>query len=174
MNFSNISNFNNVNDFIPIISSIFVVEAIIIFVIFKFLKSSKAKEWYNKFGLTAVLCDTLILLIGFIITRFLYNKVFSEFSIIKFIILFLIVQTVHDLLFYYLIVKPFPVGTNSVMDLFKEYGNEVGAGSYIGNSAMVILSSLLASLFVTNNVNTNIIVIVLCVYLYTYLINIKA
>jgi hypothetical protein len=173
MTFSDISNQNNVSDFVPIIAGIFVIEAIIIFVIFKFLGSIKGREWYNKFGLTAVLCDTLILLIGFILTRFFYNKIFSEFNIIKFILLFLVIQTVHDLLFYYLLVKPMPVGSNYIIDLFKEYGNEVGVGSYIGNSFMVIVGSLLASLFVGNKLNTNIIIIVFCVYLFTYLIHIK-
>jgi hypothetical protein len=173
MIFGDISNFNNIKDYVPMIAGIFVIEAFIIFVIFKFLSSTKGKEWYNKFGLTAVLCDTLILLIGFIITRFLYSKIFSEFNIIKFILLFLAVQTIHDLLFYYLIVKPMPVGVNSIMDIFKEYGNEVGAGSYIGNSIMVVIGSLLASLFVSNKINTNIVIIVFCVYLFTYLINIK-
>ncbi len=174
MTFNDISNFNNTDDFIPIIAGIFVIEAFIIFIIFKFLGSLVGRQWYNKFGLTAVLCDTLILLIGFIITRFLYNKIFSEFNIVKFILLFLVVQTVHDLLFYYLIVKPIPVGSNYIMDIFKEYGNEVGVGSYIGNSFMVIIGSLLASLFVSNKLNTNIIIIVFCVYLFTYLINIKS
>ncbi len=172
--FGDISNFNNVKDFVPIIASIFVVEAIIIFVIFKFLGSVTAKQWYNKYGFTAVLCDTLILLIGFILTRFFYNKLFKEFNIIKFTLLFLVIQTIHDLLFYYLLVKPMPIGANSIFDLFKEYGNEVGAGSYIGNSIMVVIGSILASLFVGNKLNSNILIIVFCVYLFTYLINIKS
>ncbi len=174
MLFGDISNQDNVSNYLPIIGGVFVTEAVFIFIIFKFLKSMKAREWYNKFGLSAVLCDTLILLIGFILTRFFYNKIFSEFNIIKFILLFLVIQTVHDLLFYYLLVKPMPYGKNSMFDIFKEYGNEVGAGSYIGNSAMVIISSLLASLYVNNKANTNIVIIVLCVYLFPYLIHIKS
>lgn len=173
MTFGDISNFNNINDYFPIIASVFLTEVIFFFIIFKFLKSVKIKEWYNKFGLSAVICDTFIITIGFLITRFLYNKIFKEFNIVKFILLFLAVQTIHDLLFYYLLVKPMPVGVNYMFDLFKEYGNETGAGSYLGNSSMVIVSSLLASLFVSNKVNTNIIIIILCIYLFPYLVNIK-
>jgi len=175
MTFGDISNFNNVNDYIHIISSICITEALIILLIFKFFDTTTGKKWYFKFGLTAVICDTLILLLAFIFTRFLYTKIFSEFNIIKFILLFLAVQIVHDFLLYYLIVKPMPVGRNLVIDMFKEYGNEMSVRSYIGNGIMIVISSILASLFISNkvNTNTNIIIIIFCIYLYTYLINIK-
>ncbi len=172
--FKDISNFDNWSDFLPILSGCLIAEIIIIIMAFTYFEGSKLRSWYNILGLSAVIVDVLILIIGFIITRFLYNKIFSEFSIIKFILLALVVQIVHDVLFYYLLVKPIPVGSNRMFDLFKEYGNEVGIGAITGDSFMMIISVLFASLLANANTNTNIIIIVCMVYLIPYLINIQA
>ncbi len=169
--FGDISNFNNSSDFLPILSGCLLAELIIIIMAFTYFKGSKLRSWYNNIGLSAVIIDVLILIIGFIITRFLYNKIFSEFNIIKFVLLALVVQIIHDLLFYYLLVKPMPIGINKIFDLFKEYGNEVSGGAIIGDSFMMIIAILFASLFANLNTNTNIILIVLCVYLIPYFIN---
>jgi len=171
--FKDISKFENWSDFLPIFSGCLIAEVIIIIMAFTFFKGSKLRAWYNNFGLSAVLIDVLILIIGFIITRFLYNKIFSKFSIIKFVLLALVVQVVHDILFYYLLVKPMPVGANRIFDLFKEYGNEVGSGAITGDSFMMIISILFASLLAGTSININIIIIVFAVYLIPYLTNIQ-
>jgi hypothetical protein len=67
-----------------------------------------------------------------------------------------------------------PVGTNKIFDLFKEYAIEVKGGAISGDSFMMIISVLLASLFAGLNINTNIIIIVFTVYLIPYLINIQS
>ncbi len=169
--FTDISNFNNSLDFLPIFSGCLVAEIIIIIMAFTYFKSSKLRAWYNNFGLSAVIVDVLILIIGFIITRFLYNKIFKEFNIIKFIFLALVVQIIHDVLFYFLLIKPMPIGVNKIFDLLKEYAVEVKGGAISGDSFMMIISVLLASLFAGFNINTNIIIIVFTVYLIPYLIN---
>ena len=176
MIFEDISNFNNISDYLPIFSGCLIAEVIIIIMAFTFFKGSKLRSWYNNFGLSAVIVDLLILVIGFIITRFLYYKIFKEFNIIKFLLLALVVQIIHDLLFYYLLVKPMPFGVNRIFDIFKEYGNEVSGGAIIGDSFMMIISVLFASLLASQSVGTNIniIIIVMSVYLIPYLINIKA
>jgi hypothetical protein len=177
--FKDISNFENWSDFLPILSGCLIAEVIIIIMTFYVFTGTKIKTWYNDFGLSAVIIDVLILIIGFIITRFLYNKIFNEFSIIKFLLLALVVQIVHDVLFYYLLVKPIPVGANRIFDLFKEYGVEAETGAITGDSFMIIMCVLFASLLAgtgantNSNINTNIIIIVFAVYLIPYLINTK-
>jgi hypothetical protein len=172
--FKDISNFNNWSDFLPIFSGCLIAEIIIIIMAFTYFKSSKLRVWYNNFGLSAIILDVFILIIGFIITRFIYSKIFKEFNIIKFVLLALVVQIIHDILFYFLLIKPIPIGSNKIFDLLKDYGSEVKGGAIIGDSFMMIISVLLASLFAGSNTNTNIIIIVLSVYLLPYLINIKA
>ena len=73
---------------------------VIFLLIFGFIKSSVLVEWYRKYNLSAVIADVLIIVIGIIITRFIYPYVFGgNFSLIKFIGLAVSIQIVHDILF---------------------------------------------------------------------------
>ena len=63
-----------------------------------------------------------------------------------------------------------PKGSNTVIDLFKRYGKEVGAGAIIGDSFMVIISSIMAALLATKKLNYNIIISIITVYTIPYLI----
>jgi uncharacterized protein YacL len=128
------------------------------------------KKWYKKYQLSAVLADVLILVIGIIITRFLYKYLFNTFSIWKFTGLAVIIQIIHDLLFYW-IFSFSPVGYNAMLDFFKEYAKEVGAGAILGDSFMMILTALLSSNFATYTFNTNIIILVISSYFFPYMIN---
>lgn len=169
--FGDISNFNKISDYLPIFNGVLISELIIILLIhIGFFKSIFLKQWYLNFNISAVIMDVFILVIGFIITRYLYKKMFNEYKLWKFILLFLIVQIIHDILFYILFEHVIPKGNNTVIDLFKKYGKEVGFGAIIGDSFMVILSCIIASLLVNKNVNFNIIFCILIVYIIPYLI----
>ena len=74
------------------------------------------KDWYLKLNINAVIADVLILVIGFILTRFFYFKLFDSYSLIKFTGLFLFIQIVHDILFYIFFEKIVPKGSNKVFD----------------------------------------------------------
>jgi threonine/homoserine/homoserine lactone efflux protein len=58
-----------------------------------------------------------------------------------------------------------------MLDFFKNYANEVGAGAIIGDSFMMILACLLSSNFATYSLNTNIIALVISLYFVPYMIN---
>ncbi len=73
MMFADISNFNNVNDYLPIINGSLAADLIIILATYYFLGTKQLKLWYSKYGLSAVLADTLILVIGIIIARLIYR-----------------------------------------------------------------------------------------------------
>ena len=166
---SNISNFNNTSHYVPILNSILVSELIILILIHVgFFKTKFLRSWYNKFGLSAVLMDVLILMIGFILTRFFYNLVFKDFSILKFTILFLIIQVIHDFCFYLFFEYIVPRNANKVIDLFKNYAKEVGVGAILGDSFMVIISCLLSVLFVKQSLNFNIILLITLSYIIPY------
>jgi hypothetical protein len=169
--FGDISNFNKISDYLPIFNGVLISELIIILLIHVgFFKSIFLKKWYLNFNISAVIMDVFILVIGFIITRYLYKKVFNEYKLWKFILLFLIVQIIHDILFYILFEHVIPKGNNTVIDLFKKYGKEVGGGAIIGDSFMVIVSCIIASLLVNKNINVNIIFCILIIYIIPYLI----
>ena len=134
--------------------------------------------WYDRFGLVAIMLDMLIVLIGFWITQKLYNYFFGssiKISLWKFILMFLCVQIIHDLLFYFIILKNSPKGSNSIFDLINTYGKKHGLYTILGDSLMVVLSLFLAWLFLDNNVSfsTHIICILLSLYIIGYLLYMK-
>lgn len=170
MLFADISNFNKISDYLPILNGCLHANLIIILAVFnKIFDSIYLKNWYNQFNLSAVIADVLILVIGIVITRFLYKFVFKTFSIWKFTALALCVQTIHDLLFY-LFFSSVPRGHNFMLDYFKDYAKEVSYGAILGDNFMMILACLLSSHIATYSKNLNIIILILSVYLIPYVI----
>jgi len=168
--FENISNFNNVNDYLPILNAVLITDMVVILLlIFGFIKSKVLVEWYKKYNLSAVIADILIIFIGIIITRYIYPKLFGEFSIIKFTILAVLVQIIHDILFY-LFFKNIPRGTNMMLDTFKDYAKETGINSILSDSGMMIMASLLSSYLTGQSLNTNSILLVVLVYILPYIV----
>jgi len=171
MIFKDISNFNNVNDYLPILNGCINADLIVLFLVFHgVFKSLYLKKWYKKYQLNAGLADILILFIGIILTRFFYKYLFTSFSIWKFTSLAVVIQIIHDFLFYFLF-KNLPLGYNSMLDFFKEYAKEVGIGAILGDSFMMISACLLSSHFATYNLNINIITLVFSVYFLPYMLN---
>ena len=174
MIFKDISNFNNVNDYLPIFNGCLNADLIFMFLLYHgAVKSKMLKLWYKKFTLSAVIADVFILMIGIIITRFIYKYFFNEFSILKFTALAVCVQIIHDVLFY-LLFKNTPLGYNYMLDFFKKYADELGGWAIIGDSFMMIMSCLLTSYFATFNLNINIITFIISVYFVPYMIYYEA
>ena len=169
--FKDISNFSNVNDYLPILNGCVSADIIIIFLLYHgVFKSYYLKKWYKKYQISAVIADVLILVIGIILARFFYKYFFTSFSIWKFTGLAVIIQIIHDILFY-LFFSSVPSGYNAMLDFFKQYAGEVGAGAILGDSFMMIIACLLSSHFATYSVNGNIILLIVSTYLFPYLIN---
>lgn len=166
----NIANFNNTNDYISILSAVIITDLIVILLLnINLIKTKSLKNWYNTFNLSAVIADVLVIVLVLILTRYLYYKIFKEFSIIKFIVLALSLQITHDILFYIMITL-IPKGSNRMIDVFKEYANEVSYWAIIADSLMMISSSLLAYYFVNLDMNTNIIILIIAIYIIPYMI----
>lgn len=169
--FKDISNFNNVNNYLPILNGCINADLIIIFLLYHgIFKSRLLEKWYKKYQLSAVIADVLILVIGIILARFFYKYFFSSFSIWKFTGLAVIIQIIHDILFYWFF-KTIPTGYNAMLDFFKEYAREVGVGAILGDSFMMILACILSSYFANYSLNTNIISLIISLYFIPYMIN---
>lgn len=165
-----IANFNNTNDYISILSAVIITDLIVILLLnINLIKTKSLKSWYNTFNLSAVIADVLVIVLVLILTRYLYYKIFKEFSIIKFIVLALSLQITHDILFYIMITL-IPKGSNRMIDVFKEYANEVSYLAIIADSLMMISASLLAYYFVNLDMNTNIIILIIAIYIIPYMI----
>lgn len=166
----NIEDFNNINDYLPLFNAVLITDLFVILLLnTRVIKSQVLRKWYSLYNLSAVIADVLIILIGLIITRAIYYYVFDSFSIVKFIILAVIVQIAHDILFY-VFFSNIPKGVNKMLDTFKDYANEVSYKAILADSGMMIMSCLIASYLVNKNTNTNIIVLISSLYLLPYLL----
>lgn len=126
MDIANIGNYKATEDWWFLLPSILLVDVIVIVLVrfFPHTFGAPINDWYDEFGLAAVLSDVSIIAIGIAITRYIYTAFFMEqegWSIMYFIALAVLIQLVHDVAFAYGIVQKIPVGHNSMIDTFKAY-----------------------------------------------------
>jgi len=146
---ANVGNYKAQEDWWFFIPAIIFVDTVVIFLVRFFPQSFvlPINQWYDEFGLAAVLSDVTIIAIGIAITRYIYTEFFMEqegWSIWYFIGLALVVQIVHDLFFAFAIVAKIPKGHNSMIDVFKAY-IEGGPLILVADAAMVAGSIGLAA-----------------------------
>ena len=148
--FPDISNFNEVSDVLFIFFGILTVDVTVLFLARYYKVGGKfLNEWYDQFNVLAVLADVMIIFIGFLITRYIYTQfLFQKFewNVIYFMLLLIVVQLLHDIFFYFCVIKPIPVGQNEMMDVFKSYANDLGA-VILGGDAMLMIGSALVAMF---------------------------
>ena len=161
------------------LTALFIVEAFLLttFRLFPKFWGSLINVWYDKFGLVAIMLDMGIVLIGFWITQQLYPYLFGssvKVSLWKFILLFLCIQIIHDILFYVLILKN-SNGSNAIFDLINSYGSKHGLYTILGDSLMVVLAICLAWAILNSDIklSTYIICILLSAYFIGYLLYMK-
>jgi len=168
---SDISNINNHYDLIYITTAVILVDLIVILIAKKTNKLGKQiNVWYDKFGMTAVLLDVTIIIIGLIITRYIFSIYNLKFSPEYFIIISLIVQLIHDMLLYKLIIEPTPKGVNKIIDVYKDYAAENGSKILLADSAMVFGSGLIAMYLKNQKFETTTTILVTSLYIIPYLI----
>lgn len=168
--FKDISQFNNIDDYLPILTAILIVDMIVMILsISNIIQSNYIKIWYQKFFLSAVLADVLVLFIVVIFARAIYYYIFDTFSIINFIFVMLALQITHDILFY-IMISMIPRGANKMIDVFQDYAKELSYGAIIGDSIMVIAIGLIASYLANFEANTNIIILVVFLYLLQFIL----
>jgi hypothetical protein len=168
--FKNIAIFNNTRDYLPLLNGVLLTDLFVILLSnAKVIDSRVLRTWYAEYNLSAVIADVLIIFIGLIIVRAIYYHVFNDFSIFKFILLALIVQFVHDMLFYAFF-KSVPRGMNRMLDTFKDYAKEVSYKAVLSDGGMMAMAALIASYLAGKNLNTNIIVIIVSLYILPYIL----
>jgi uncharacterized protein YacL len=169
-----ISHFDNTSDYLPIILAVLIVDMVVISTaVTETIHVKSLNAWYHNFGLSAVLADVLIIVIGIIIARFIYPFFFKEYAFLPFLFLVIAVQLVHDLLFGFALSKiPRNVNTKTptIFNVFKEYAQEVGFHILLVDAAMIGFSTILASYFATWNANSNIVLLIVALYILPYLL----
>jgi hypothetical protein len=98
--------------------------------------------WYDKFGLAAVAADVLSLFLGVLLATFLFPGVMG----LELVIGAVLVQMLHDILFYAVVIQGVPQGQNEMIDVFKSYANEGGWTILLADALMITSVVLFARL----------------------------
>jgi hypothetical protein len=169
-NLTNISNDNKLSDWLPIIAAVVFVDAL--FILFFRDKFKNINTWYSDFGILAVIADCVIILLVFAIARYVstrFNLPFAK-SITGFFVLMLLLQIIHDIVYYFVIVLPLPKGQNKLIDFMKIYGAEGRLGPIIGDSILVLTMTLVACLFASRPPQFSIFMLLLGIYILPYVL----
>ena len=94
--------------------------------------------WYADFGIVAAGADVLIIVLGIALSKLIFPGIHG-WSLVTVAV---IIQLIHDVLFYGLVVA-IPGGHNKIVDLFKQYGAEGGWKILAADSGMIIATVLL-------------------------------
>ena len=164
--------------FIDIFVSSVIVE--LLFVIsFRMMNVSGPKwksinQWYDTMKLSSIITDILILMIGFYLTKYilvwLYDNGYTCGRLIfaKFMILLLLIQIIHDSMFYTIFLKQMK-SQNYIIRELQSYANIVGINAIIGDSLMYIFSApLLYYIFSKQSTETNIFITIVALYILMY------
>jgi hypothetical protein len=174
MDVANVGNYKAVEDWWFLLPAILFVDTVVIFLV-RFAPSTFGKpinEWYDEFGLAAVLSDVSIIAIGIAISRYLYSYFFMEnegWSLLYFIILAVIIQLIHDIVFAYGVVQKIPKGHNSMIDVFKAYITG-GPKIILMDSAMVASSIGLAAVLKNKDIHFTNILFLVTAYSLSYIL----
>jgi len=172
---ADISEYEEINDWIYIFLGIFVSEVILIFLVrlFPEVFGKYLNIWYNRFKLSAVIADVFIigLAIGvsrYVYTEFIYPK--YDWSPLYFTATTVVVQILHDILFYIGVIQQVPKGHNAMIDVMKEYASSLGSRAIVGDSVLTISSVGLAMIFKGMEAHTTAFIGILALYALPYIL----
>lgn len=98
-------------------------------------------KWYKQFGIVAVISDCLVIVLGII----LFLILFPKYSLFGLIVGVIIIQLIHDVLFFKFVIEPLPIGHNSMIDVFKEYAAENSWKILVADALMISSTALIAT-----------------------------
>ena len=143
------TNYKNINDWFYLVPAVTLVDFIVI-LLAKYPGQSpligvkSLNEWYERFGVFAVGSDILSILIGILVTRYIYTLGGFKNPLL-FLVILVLFQLAHDLFFYVAVIRGLPAGHNQMIDVFKSYGDENGAKILVADSLMMLASVFTAS-----------------------------
>jgi len=144
-----ISDYHDLGDWGFLITAAIAVEAVVI-AITRFFPAFSGKYlnlWYSRFRLSAILQDILSVLIGFGLARYFYTEYVYpnyDWNPMYFTGVAVVVQVLHDILFYVGVVRQVPEGQNGMIDVFKKYAENTSYKAVIGDSAIMVGTSVVS------------------------------
>jgi hypothetical protein len=133
-----LSNYKDLTNIPYILFGVLVIDLFVIALAKRGLLGSTILRWYDNFGLSAVIADTLVIVLVILIAQYVYTEYFSTSTPLVFLALTAVFQQIHDILFYQFAILGTPKGQNKVMDLFKAYAKENGSKILLADLLMVL------------------------------------
>ena len=164
--------------FPQILVAVLIIDLIVIFLVrfFPGFWGSTINVWYDRFGLSAVIADVLVIVLGFMLAQYIYrNYLRTNYGWNPYIFGALLVgiQVLHDLIFFFGVIKPIPKGHNAMMDVFKTYADRGGSKVVVADTAMMLGSFGIASLLAGAGSQVTLFSGVLAAYAVPYILTTK-
>lgn len=173
----NISDFKEVGLLPFLLTGILFIDVFVLFLARYYQVGGKSLNlWYDTFGLEGVIADVGIIFIGFLLAQYLYSFYVAPlygWSPFLFVVLLVGIQLLHDVGFYYGVIKPIPKGHNALMDVYKLYAEENGGKILAGDSLLMIGSALATFGLLSVPVPVAVFVASITFYTLPYILNTK-
>lgn len=132
----------------------------------RYLFGKYINDWYTNYSGWAVLSDISSITIGIFIAMYFYTGK----NLLILIGVAVLVQWVHDFLFYILVIRRLPEKTNGIIDILKPYAQDAGVLALVGDSWMMVGSLVGASIASKLPVNGQIFALLVGGYMLPYAI----
>ena len=167
-------NYNNKFEYVPILTANIYADLFIIFIAFSqiYFNIPSLAGWYKKYRLSAMIADILIGVLYMLLGRYLVYKSGIKVGLTLFAAICVFIQVIFDFLFY-IVFTTIPKGSNHMLDHFKGYAKEAGAGALLGDSVLVIMAVIMSAFLNQTSYDTNIVFLIMSVYLVPYFIYMK-
>lgn len=146
---SDIGDYRNIDDIYTIVnSSLFTLTLSLLATRIGNLGGYSLNTYFDLFGIEGVVSTTMLMAIIFQLARYFYTVLYAKadksWSPFVFICAVIVVQILHDVLFYYGAINLLPAGKNEMIDVLKQYAKENSVAAIGGHSALMLVTALVA------------------------------
>lgn len=146
---SNIGDYRQVDDLYTVgNATLFVLFLTIVLSRLTSIGGVSLNAYFSTFGLEGVLSNTALVVLLFQIARYFYSTFYASYgkrwSPLVFVSVLLLVQLLHDVLFYYGAINVLPRGKNEMIDMLKDYAKEHQARAVGGHVTFLTLIAFVA------------------------------
>ena len=147
-----IGDYTHVEEIFPIgVATLFVINIVITLARMGVAGGKSLNAYFDNFGLEGILTNTSLVVLLFQVARFAYTSFYTTggrpWSPLVFVCVLVVVQILHDLMFYYGVVKQLSFGKNEMVDVLKKYSEENSSRALAGHAAFMIAVAIAAMLF---------------------------
>jgi hypothetical protein len=170
-----IGNYTDLSDLYPIASASLVgINFGVLFARLGGIGGLSLNTYFDTFGLEGVLANVSLLVIIFQVTRWAYTSFYTSggrpWSPFVFVCVLILVQLLHDLIFYFGALQSMPSGKNDMIDVLKRYAAENGSRAMGGHAAFLIFVAVIAMFLKETTFMFSTLVLVVAFYMLPFII----